>query len=235
VTVGKIVLIVLGAIVSLVALAALAGGAFLLWANYARRDADGYFTTGAHPFATPSRALVSDGFDLDTSDASFLFDSGNLARLRLKGSSDNPAKRIFIGIGPTAKVSAYLAPVEFARVTDVDLDPFEATYETHPGSGEPAPPESQSYWVASASGSGTQTLIWPVEDGDWSVVVMNDDGSPEVRVHLSAGAKVAFVFRLGLGLVIGGAVFLILGIAVIVLGARLGRRAPPPAAATPSA
>ena len=107
--VGKILLIVLGSILSLVALAALVGGGFLLWANYDQRDASGFFTTGSHPFATPYRALVTDGFDLDTSDASFLFDSGHLGSVRLRGASDVPTKRIFIGIGPTTDVSGYLS------------------------------------------------------------------------------------------------------------------------------
>jgi hypothetical protein len=234
--VGKIVLIVLGAFLTLVALAALVGGGFLLWANYARRDATGFYTTGSHPFATPSRALVTDGFDVETSDAGFLFDSGHLARVRLRGASDDPAKRIFIGIGPTADVTGYLSAVSHAQVSDVDLDPFKATYEPHRGTEKPPPPRTRRFWAASMSGSGTQTLIWPVEDGDWSVVVMNADGSPGVRVHVSAGAKAAFPFRLGLGLAIGGVLVLVLGIALIVLGARLGRGAPPaPAAGTPAA
>ena len=101
--------------------------------------------------------------------------------------------------------------------------------------GSRAPPGTRRFWAARAAGAGTQTLVWPVEDGDWSVVVMNADGSPGVRVHLSAGAKVAFVFRVGLGLAIGGALLLILGIVLIVLGARLGRRAPPPAPPAPAA
>jgi hypothetical protein len=233
--VGKVVLIVLGGILCLVALAALVGGGFLLWANYARRDASGFFTTGSHPFMTPSRALVTDGFDVDASDAGFLFDSGHLARVRLRGSSDDPAKRIFIGIGPTADVNAYLAGVSHAQVSDVDLGPFKATYQPHTGTEKPAAPGTRRFWAASVSGAGTRTLIWPVEDGDWSVAVMNSDASPGVQVHVSAGAKAAFPFRLGLGLAIGGILVLLLGIALIVLGTMVDRRAPPAPSAGGSA
>ena len=50
-------------------------------------------------------------------------------------------------------------------------------------------PGAQRFWAASAQGGGTQALTWDVEDGDWSVVVMNADGSPGVDAGVSAGAS----------------------------------------------
>ncbi|MFB9476666.1 hypothetical protein [Nonomuraea salmonea] len=54
----------------------------------------------------------------------------------------------------------------------------------HPG-GEPAtPPAAQPFWAATGSGS----LTWTPEAGDWTVVVMNADASPMIStdVRLSA-------------------------------------------------
>ena len=50
-------------------------------------------------------------------------------------------------------------------------------------------------------GTGTQTLDWDVEDGNWSVVVMNADGSAGVDAGVSAGANLPFLDDLGLWLV----------------------------------
>ena len=50
---GRIVLLVLGILATLFALAVLAAAGALFWAN-SQRDSDGYFRTGAHNFSTPS-------------------------------------------------------------------------------------------------------------------------------------------------------------------------------------
>ena len=42
-------------------------------------------------------------------------------------------------------------------------------------------PGKQRIWAASAQGAGAQALTWDVADGDWSVVVMNADGSARSR------------------------------------------------------
>jgi hypothetical protein len=61
----------------------------------------------------------------------------------------------------------------------------------------PAPPTKQPIWDASVHGTGTQTLTWDVRDGDWSVVVMNADGSPGVHADVSAGARIGFLDEAG--------------------------------------
>ncbi len=65
-------------------------------------------------------------------------------------------------------------------------------------------PRSQTIWKGSAHGSGSQVLKEPLETEIWSVVVMNADGSAGVSVDGSFGMSVPFVFRVGLGLLLGG-------------------------------
>jgi hypothetical protein len=87
--------------------------------------------------------------------------------------------------------------------------------------------------VASVHGSGPQTLDWEAEGGEWSVVVMNADGSAGVDAELSFGAHVPHLTWIGIGAGIAGGLLVVLAVGLIYLGARPDPR--PPVAATPAA
>jgi hypothetical protein len=99
------------------------------------------------------------------------------------------------------------------------------------GIGPQAPPTEESFWAASASGVGTQTLTWKVRDGDWSVVLMNADGSRGVGADVDLGAKLSFLLWVAIGLLIGGVLVVGGSTALIVLAARRPR--PPPTSPAP--
>ena len=85
---------------------------------------------------------------------------------------------------------SYLLGVDHTQVTDVDADPFgrvEASYQRGSGNRRPAAPAQELFLSASTQGRGTQTLDWRVDDGDWSVVVMNAD-APAAWPRTSARA-----------------------------------------------
>jgi hypothetical protein len=105
----------------------------------------------------------------------------------------------------------------------VHTSPFRAEVRTSAGDRRPAPPAERDIWSASAHGAGTQTLDWDVQDGRWSVVVMNEDGSPGVRAGVSAGAELAFLSAVGWGAIGGGAVLLVAAGAFLVAGIRTPR------------
>jgi hypothetical protein len=117
-------------------------------------------------------------------------------------------------------VRGYLAGTRYATLVDFEIDPFRATYRPSSGTSAPAEPGRQGFWSASTEGSGKQSLEWDASKGDWSFVVMNADVSRGVEADLSLGAKVPFIFWLGLGLVIGGAIVLAGAAAMIYFGAR---------------
>ena len=119
---------------------------------------------------------------------------------------------VFAGIARTSDVERYLAGASHTVVTDIDTDPFHATYESHEGARTPAAPDGRELWVATTEGAGKRTLDWDVRDGRWSVVVMNPDGSRGVDADVSAGVKVAFLGPLGWSL-LGGGTLLLLGAA----------------------
>lgn len=217
---GRIALIVAGSLVALIGLAILGGGATLLWVN-AQRDDDGFLTTRDERFSTPLRAIVSE--DLDISDLPG--DSGQWASLRLTARRPDSGP-VFIGIGPRANVQRFLAGVSHTVVTDIDIDPFRATYSPRPGRRVAEPPGGEAFWAARASGPGAQELTWEVEGGEWQIVAMNPDGSPGVAADVSAGVKLSWLLGAAIGATILGVLLLGGGVAMAVLGGR-GPRAPP--------
>jgi hypothetical protein len=193
-----------------------AGGA-LLWAD-GQKDAQGYISSDPERFATGTRALTSENLDLDL-DGLDVVGTGEYGKVRLQ-VGDEGSEPVFVGVARTDDVQRYLRGVDHAVVTDFDTAPFEADYREAPGSAVPAAPAQQRFWDASAHGAGTQTLTWDVRDGDWSVVVMNADGSPGVHADVSAGAKLGFLDEAGWVLLGMGGLALVGAVAFAVLGGR---------------
>ena len=227
---GRIVLIVLGGIGVLFGLAVMAGGGFLLWADQTQRE-DGYLTTPTERFATPTYALTRTRLDIDTDEAGWLLNDKWFGKIRIRGESPG-SKTLFIGVGPEAAVAKYLGPVARASVQDVDFDPFRVTYLSIAGGAPRGPPTGETFWEASSSGVGTQTVSWKVREGDWSIVVMNADGTRNVVAVLDVGAKLSFLLWVAIGLLIGGLLVVGGSTALIVLAAR--RRPQSVAAAVPA-
>jgi hypothetical protein len=213
---NRIVPIVFGAIALLVALALLAGGGAAVWA-LGQRDASGYFTTHAHRVSTPSYAFASDSLDIGPDTPGGI---GDFARVRIQATSARP---VFIGIGRASDVARYLAQVDHAQVTPFDTDPFKLTEQRIAGTAEPSAPAGQNLWRVLASGTGTQTVSWPVEKGRWSAVVMNADGSRNVSIALRISARVSALKWVAIGLLTGGGLLLLIGGSLIYTGTRRQR------------
>jgi hypothetical protein len=205
--------IVFGSLAVLLALVLLAAGGAGAYALTQRGD-DGYFTTKVHRLATPTFAIASTSVDI--SDVPGWLANG-FATVRIQAIAPKP---VFVGIGNTDAVNAYLQGVPHTQITKFDTDPFRITSHTVPGAARPAPPASQRFWRAQASGSGTRTLTWSVESGKWSAVAMNADGSRNVLVAYRVGAKFSSLVWWTIGLLAGGLVLLALGGWLIYRGVR---------------
>ena len=114
-------------------------------------------------------------------------------------------------------MAAYLDGVAQAQIEDVEVDPFRVEYQFRDGADQADPPTEQDFWVA--QGTDGEPLVWDLESGDWVVVVMNADGSAGVSVDAAVAAKVDWLLPLGIGLLIGGFVFLVGGALLVVFGA----------------
>jgi hypothetical protein len=214
---GRIALVVTGALAALLASGLLLGGGLALYGE-AEKDRDGYLTTDAERFEAGTRALATENLDVDIGG----IDTGDLGKVRLEAESRD-GKDLFVGIARTSDVERYLTGVPHTTVDDVEAGPFDdfhADYTRHAGQGHPESPEHAGIWAASNQGAGPQALDWEIEDGDWSVVVMNADGSLGVDADISAGADLPFLDELGWTALGSGAFALIAGIALMTLGIR---------------
>ena len=185
---GRVLRLVLGSLGLIAALAFLAGASVSTWALQTHRDGSGYFTTNTHRYQTSSYALSTQSLDVGGITGAL---EDRLARLRITATSTDAAKPLFIGIARTEDVDRYLASVEHHELRNIEFDPFQIDYR-RVGTGAPtALPGGRSFWQTRASGTGPQTITWPVEKGRWSAVVMNADGSRNVTVDAQLAARLA--------------------------------------------
>ena len=219
---GKIVSIVAGSVAAVLAVGFIAAGALLLWGD-SQKDDQGYLSTGKDRYAASTYALASENLDIDLDGAGWIMDRDDLGKVRLEVES-SAGKPVFVGIARTSDVSSYLRGTSYTEVTDVDYSPFNASYRDRDhGGARPALPADQDFWAASAHGSGTQSVAWDIEDGNWSIVVMNADGSRGVNTDISAGAKIPFLGTLGWVSLGGALVLLITAGTLLYLGIRTPR------------
>jgi hypothetical protein len=204
-----------------------AGSGVLLWAD-GQKDAAGYLTTDPERLATGARALTSENLDLDLDGLDGVVGRDAYGNLRLTVDAGGDAP-VFAGIARTSDVNDYLRGVDRAVVTDFGDGPPVVDHRDAPGAAAPAPPARERIWDASTDGTGRQTLTWDVRDGDWSVVVMNADGSPGVDADVSAGAKLGFLDEAGWILLGTGGIAFAGAVAFLLAGVRPprgGQRSP---------
>jgi hypothetical protein len=221
------VLIVLGCVLAAIGLLAAIGGGALM----ALFGSNNTLSSGVQRVATASHALVSPAGSIQgTSGAQTAL--GNV-RLRFTATPAVPGHQLFLGIGPASAVDHYLRGASYDVATDVSVAPFHLTLARHRGTATPAPPGSQSFWVAKASGA-RPTLTWTVTSGSYRVVVMNTDAAAPVAFAGGLDLTIPHAFGIGIGLLIGGIVLIVIGIVLIVLGARARPRPPSPPVPDPA-
>ena len=216
---GRVVLIVVGVIAALLSLPLLAGGTALVVVDQTQRDDDGFLMSPSEDFSTATYAIVSDSADVDFG-GSERAARAILGDVRIRSESD---RDVFVGIARDTDVEEYLNDVERSVVTDIGKDP---EYSHRPGDAPTSPPGDQDFWAVSTSGSGEQTLEWEPEDGSWSAVVMNSDGSRGVASELSIGAELDAALWVGIVVLVVGALLAALAAIAITAGARRGRATP---------
>lgn len=192
---GKVLLIILGSLGALVAMAPFVAGVGLVWAHAVERDADGFFTSRAERIATDTYALTHEGVELRQTPDWIV---ERLGTLRLR-ATDAEGEALFVGIGSQGDVDRYLRGVAHAEVVELRYDPpYSVETQGRPGGAPAGAPGAETFWVASATGPGMQSVSWEVASGEWAFVVMNADGSGAVAADVELGAKVDWMLPVGI-------------------------------------
>lgn len=216
---GRILLVVFGAILVLIGLGMLIGGGFVLWANAAFGTDDGFLRSNSINLARDSYAIVTEPVELDIRGGWW---SPEAATIRIEAESDED---VFVGIAEQDDVDRYLANVSHHEITRLEMHHRgeDIEYRHRPGEDAPAPPGEQDFWLASASGTGVQTLEWEVEDGVFLAVLMNADASQGVDADTRFALRAPWLFGIGVGLAVVGFILLVVGVIMIVFAARRPR------------
>jgi hypothetical protein len=209
---------VLGVLLALVGLPVLLSGLGLGWALATQRDSDGYFNLPSERVSTSTSALTSGVIELGHIGTEGWWADHRLATVRVTARSATPGA-VFVGVGPTSKVLAYLSGTAYDELSGVRADPLRYSLNRKGGDGVLAgPPTEQTFWTARATGTGTRRLIWELKPGNHTLVVMNADARAGVDVDLVAGARFDFLEPTAVGLVVGGAVLIALGGVLVAFG-----------------
>ncbi len=229
---GRIVSLVIGIVLIVPGLAMLFGGGALGLGYAFGRDGDGYFESTLERLSTDTVAITTEDItlDADPDSAEWLFDRLD-AEIRLRATSADPEQSVFIGIGSREDVLAYLDGVAHDEI--VELENGNAVYVRRSGDDTIGLPSEQTFWDVSASGAGTQELIWEPANGRWAVALMNADGSSDVIAQVNLGARAGFVVPLAIILTVVGAVVSAVGLGLIIVGALGARRRVAPAVSEP--
>jgi hypothetical protein len=125
-------------------------------------------------------------------------------------------KSMFLGIGPTAAVNAYLDNVPIDVIEQID-QPGAARTSPVEGDAEPAAPDTQPFWAVTATGDAP-SLSWTAQPGEWTLVVMTARPSRSVDVTASGSVTLPVLGPLGF-------VLLAIAVAVLAVGAWIVVRA----------
>lgn len=218
------VLLAIGVVMSIAGAAVLTAG--VLGSNVTQlADGEGFLSAPTETFTTQSYALTSPTVgEITIHPAGIQNLPFDIATVRLSATSTD--SDVFIGIAAKADIDRYLEGVERSEITNLQYFPFNVEYREISGTKAATPAAEQNFWAESSSGSGTQEIQWRVAPGDWGVVVMNADASPDITVDLQTAVRSDLIAPIATLIVIIGAVLLIVGIGMIIGGAiSLGRRA----------
>lgn len=210
-TVGRTVTVVLGSVLLVSGIGALAGGGAVLAADTYGRDAGGFLTSPAFRVTGSGYALVAEPMRLGRAAGNDA--SGALGDIRVRVTSTAPSG-VFVGLAPAPAVDAALDGVARDTIT-APGDAGRPVPRALPGGAPTAPPDRMTTWTASSAGPGTQELRWTAEPGDWALVVMNADGTRPVIADMSVGATAPGLLPLRIGLFVAGGLAIVVGIALV--------------------
>lgn len=220
-TAGRVIALVVGTVIVLTSLGMATAGVSLAVASATMRDDDGFLMSGQESLSTDTFAISTPRLVLDADGPSTVMPESLLGDARVTVTTETDAS-LFVGLARSSDVATYLDGVSHVTVTDFDGAP---SYRAHLGDAPTAAPAAQGIWVAQAEGTGTQSITWPLENGVWTVVLMNANGTGPVAADVSVGAEVPALNWLVAGLLGAAAIGLVVGGLLIALPVRSAAQA----------
>jgi len=223
---GRVVSLLLGALLLILGIGLLFGGGALIGIDLGFTDDEGFLTLPSADLERDTFAVLGEA--VLEGDWIWWYRHPTAIRIRMTGE-----KPVFIGIAPRVDLKTYLQDVSYSEIEEIDFADsrkagvWTTTYEDHIGVRPPALPGEQPFWRASAQGEATQDLVWEIEPGDWALVVMNADGSRGIDVAASVGAHAPWLLAVGIGALAVGVLLLAIGLLLVLLVARRSRIAGP--------
>ncbi len=219
----RIVALIIGCLMLLPGIGLLLGGGGLAIGYAFGRNDSGYFEATLDGLRSPTAAITAEtpALTTDMQTPAWLINALD-TDLRLQVTAPSSDTQTFVGIGPAADVNAYLRGVAHDEITRL-ADGGTAVYSTSPGTATVAPPMEQTFWAATASGTGSQELTWSPTNGQWAAVIMNADGSAGISADATVAFRAGFLLPLALTLLVLGVVITAGAVVLIVVGAT-GRR-----------
>lgn len=227
---GRIITVIVSSLLAMTSLGLVVAGGMVRLADVAFRDSDGYLTSSTMTLGSSGYAVTSEGLDLGSGTSWGDLSGRWLGEVRVRARNDAGGP-VFVGIGRTSEVSAYLAGVARSEVVDPTGNDGAPAYVVIGGGAPDRPPAGAGVWAASASGPRQQTLTWEASSGSWTIVVMNADAGAPVAADVSVGAEAPVLRDLALALLGAGLLLLVVSVTLLVLALRTPRHTP--RAATP--
>jgi hypothetical protein len=199
----------------------LVGGA--LWTAMQHRDAGGAFSGAIERITTPGHAVVV--ADLDA----LLRDTAPFTRARdttLRITARTETGPAMIGVAPADEAARYLAGVAYAQVDRVSLTSGPLPVRVTPVAGT-VPPGAPPRWIHQGAGA----VEWepsPVRGQRLSLIVMHPDARAALTVDLRVEVRPGWLASATWGLLVAGAVLIVLGMAALAWPVRRFTAPPPP-------
>jgi hypothetical protein len=231
-----VVTLVIGSMLLVGALLIGAAGGALGLANKGLRDGEGYFMSGPLSLSSTGYAVASQRLDLHLEGTGRFVPDRFVGNVKVSVTPGGDAP-VFIGVASAADAAAYLAGVQHTVLIDVNSrdglggDPI---YRQEAGGPPTSAPGQTNIWAAQASGTGTQSAVWPAQAGDWAVVVMNADGTRSVSADVAVGATFPGIGMVVAVLLVLAALLLVLAIVLMVVALGAGTARPPTPGVRPS-
>jgi len=215
-TAGRVTAAVAGSLVFVMAGGLISGGVAVAMADHVLRDDQGFVMTGEQALSADGYALASEPMNLYADDSVGIVPEDFLgtAKVQVTAHTEQP---VFVGVAAADDADAYLKGVHHSTVVDLTggWDELTPVYQDESGTAPVTRPGGSDIWVAEVSGVGEQIITWPLESGEWTVVVMNADGSRAVTADVAVGASIPAADWIVAGLLVLGGCLLLVALALI--------------------